>query len=250
MNIRFNKAMINASIGFAAAFVLLIIAAFLLFQPTSAFFWISVLFLFFGYVAIYGTVMFYLSDERKTLKEFPANYPMIHVAVTYCIAQIVLVIIFVILNAVLENGVKIRYYAAFEIILLVVFAVRYALHNSNRKYVAGLEKTTEAKVMNIRIMVDKCSQVQQMTQDLPGEIRMEASRLVRTMEDRMRYSDPVTPESLAMMDYDIDRCIEEVAMEVQRLIAQPTQDLTLLRRKITEVNNLVDTRNNRVRMMK
>ena len=89
-----------------------------------------------------------------------------------------------------------------------------------------------------------------MAQDLPSTIAPEVSKLVRTMEERVRYSDPMTPESLAMMDYDIDRCIEEVAMEVQQLQAAPTQDLTALRRKITEVNNLVDTRNARVKMMK
>ena len=250
MNFQYNKAMIRATIGFAVVLVLVLAAVLLLFQPTTSFFWISTLFLFFGYLAIYGTVMFYLYSGDQTKKEFPLNYPLIHVAVTYCIAQIVLVVVFVILNAILENGVKIRIYAAFEILLLVVFGVRYAIYNSGRKYSANLEKNTQAKVMNIRFMMDKGAQVQQMAQELPDAIAMEVSKMVRTMEEKIRYSDPMIPESLAIMDYDIDKCIDEVAVAIQQLKEEPTQDLSAIRKKITEVNNLIDTRNNRVRMMK
>lgn len=242
--------MIQASIGFAAAGVLLLIAALLLFKPSTAFFWVSVLFLLFGYAAIYATVMFYLSDQGKTVRDFPTNYPLIHLAVTYCIAQVILVVVFLILNAVLKNGIKIRYYAAVEIVLLVVFAVRYALHNSGRKYAVELEQKTQAKVMNYRVLMDKAAQVQQMAQNLDASIRMDVRGLVRTMEEKIRYSDPMTPESLLIMDYDIDKSIDEVALEIQRLQAEPSQDFTQLRRKIAEVNNLVDTRNMRVKMMK
>lgn len=250
MNIRYNSTMKKVSIGFAAALVLLIIIACLLWRPSTGFFWVSALFMLLGYLAIYGTVMFYFYDGTKAFKEFPANYPLIRIAIEYSVFQILLVIVVSIINAVLPAGVKMRYYLALELALLLIFGVRYAIYNGGRKYSVELERQTKAKVTSIRVMTDKCNQVQQMVQDLPGSVQTEAGRLVRTMEEKVRYSDPMIHESLVGMDYDIERCIDEVATEVQRLLSESSQDLTRLRRKVTEVNNLIDTRNHRVKILK
>ena len=250
MNIKFNSSMKKASIGFAAALVVLIIVASLVFDISSGFFWISALFMLLGYLAIYGTVMFYLSDGETSFKEYPANYPLIHVAIVYSIAQVVMVIVLAIINALLENGLSMRLYWALELVLLLIFGISYAVHNSARKYSVNLETQTKAKVSAIRMMTDKCMRIQQMVQELPEELRTDASRAVRSMEEKIRYSDPMSHESLMAMEYDIERGIDQVAVEVEMLMADSTQNADGLRRKVREVNNLIDSRNNRVKMMK
>lgn len=250
MNIRFNSAMKKASIGFAAALVIIILIACLVFDPTSGFFWVNALFMFLGYAAIYGTVMFYLYDGEASFKEYPANYPLIHIAIVYSIAQILLVIAFIILNAMLENGIQLRYYWAAELLLLLIFGIRYAIYNSGRKYSVNLEKKTTAKVIGIRMMTEKCMRVQQMVQELPTETREDASRAVRSLEEKVRYSDPMSDDSLMAMDYDIERGIDQVAVEVENLLSDSSRDIANLNRKVREVNNLIDARNNRVKMMK
>lgn len=250
MNFNFNSSMKKASIGFAAALVVLLIVAFLIFDISSGFFWVSALFMFLGYLAIYATVMFYLSDGRTSFKEYPANYPLIHVAIVYSIAQIVMVIALAVINSFLKNGLSMRIYLAIELVLLLIFGISYAVHNSARQYSVNLETSTKAKVSAIRMMTDKCMRVQQMVQELPLEIRTDASREVRAMEEKVRYSDPMSHESLMAMDYDIERGIDQVAVEVENLLADSSRGVDILRRKVREVNNLIDSRNNRVRMMK
>lgn len=250
MNFKFNSAMKKASIGFAAALVMLLIIAFLLFNASTGFFWVSALFLFFGYAAIYATVMFYLYDGKASFREYPANYPLIHIAVVYSIVQIIMVIIVALINSALKNGLSMRIYWAIELLLLLVFGISYAVHNSARRYSINLETKTKAKIYAIRMMTDKCMKVQQSVQELPVEIRAEVSREVHTMEEKIRYSDPMSHESLMDMDYDIEKGIDRVAVEVENLMADSSENLDALRREVRNVNNLVDSRNNRVKMLK
>jgi len=240
----------KASIGFAAALVVILIIALLIFDVSSGFFWVSALFMLLGYAAIYATVMFYLSDGKTSFKEYPANYPLIHVAIVYSISQIAFVILVAIINAFLEKGVSMRLYLAVELVLLLIFGISYAVHNSARKYSVNLETQTKAKVFAMRMLVDKCERIQQIVQELPSDVRSDASRVVRTMEEKVRYSDPMSDDSLMAMEYDIERGIDQVAAEVELLLADSSHDMNALRRKVREVNNLIDSRNNRVKMLK
>lgn len=250
MNSKFNSSMKKASVGFAVALVIIIIIACLVFDVSSGFFWVSALFMFFGYLAIYGTVMFYLYGGQSSIKEYPANYPLIRIAIVYSVVQVILVIACVILNALLENGISLRLYLAIELVLLLIFGVLYIIYNSARKYAVSLEMKTKAKVMDIRMMTEKCMRVQQMVQELPTDIRADAGKVVFSLEEKVKYSDPMIDDSLKAMDYDIERGIDQVSAEVERLLTDGSNDLETLRRKVREVNNLIDSRNNRVKMMK
>lgn len=247
---KFNSSMKKASIGFAAALVILLIIALLIFNPNDGFFWVSALFLFLGYAAIYTTVMFYLYDGKASFREYPANYPLIHVAVCYSIVQIVMVVIVSLINSALSGGVNMRIYWAIELALLLVFGISYVVHNSARRYSINLETKTKAKVNAIRMMNDKCMSIQQLVQQLPAEIRDDAARQVLTMAEKIRYSDPMSHESLANMDYDIEKGIDKVVAEVQNLLTNNSIDVENLRREIQNVNNLIDSRNNRVKILK
>lgn len=250
MKFKFNSSMKKASIGFAAVLVILLIIALLIFNVNSGFFWVSALFLLLGYAAIYATVMFYLYDGKASFREYPANYPLIHVAVVYSIVQIVMVVIIALIDSALSSGVSMRLYWAIELALLLVFGVSYVIHNSARRYSINLETKTKAKVNAIRTLNDKCLSVQQLIQQLPAEIRDSVTRDVRTMEEKIRYSDPMSHDSLAEMDYDIEKGIDRIYDEVQNLLADNTLDVDNLRREIRKVNNLIDSRNNRVKMLK
>ena len=83
------KAKWVAAIVYAASIVLLSVILFILVEEND-YFWVTYWFTFAAATVVFAVIFYYLSDAKRTFKEFPANAPYAYVALQYLVAEVVL----------------------------------------------------------------------------------------------------------------------------------------------------------------
>lgn len=142
-----------------------------------------------------------------------------------------------------------RWYAALHILLLAVYLVLMIVGASGRQYIADQDKAVRQQVMKARMDVERVAQLTAAADDLPPAVKSEAADLLREVEDKLRFSDPMQSAETAGQAGEVDKALDELETAMDDLQAGKA-DMELLRQKAKAAVRKIDAYNRAKKCLK
>lgn len=241
------SAKLIATVVFVIAAVLLSIIAFLLLEETD-YFWVTYAFTLAAASLLFAVALYYLSDKNRTFREFPANAPYAYVAIQYAVAEAILAAAFCLIGGL--TGLKIIYFVCAELVLALVFGIRIVLAFGAKAAVMDVENTARKNTQSWGMIAADVRAIQSRSEALPLETRAEVSRILHRLFEAVRYSDPVSDNSLSVIESQMRQGIANIGEEIDRLLNGQYADTDKTKAAANAVERLIEDRNNRVKILK
>lgn len=242
-----NKAQLLTTVVFGIALVVLSAIAFWLLNET-AYFWVTYAFTLVAGGLLYGVLMYYLSDGKRTMREFPANAPYAYIAIQYAVIEIVLAAVFCLISG---TGLSVIYFICAELILALVYGIRIVIALGAKQAAMQPEHTAKIKTKSWQMVAADVQSIQQRTGMISSpELRAGIEKALQRLCDAVRYSDPMSDDSVAVLEGQIREGISAVGSELDRVIASQDTDAGAVLAGIDKVERLIEDRNNRVKILK
>lgn len=241
------KAKWVAAIVYAVSAALLSVILFVLVEENDLF-WITYWFTLAAATVVFAVIFYYLSDAKRTFKEFPANAPYAYVALQYLVAQAVLAAgMWLICSA---TGLKLKYFISAELVLALVFGIRLVLAFGTKKYVVESEKTADAKYQGWQSLTMELKALQTKADSLPQEARVPAAAALNRLFEALRYSDPVGSPEVAALEEQVRDAVGALRYELGQFDYDAAQSLKRVLRLAENAERLVAERGSRLKIQK
>lgn len=198
-----------ATIVYGASVAVLSAVLFLMRVSSSPYFLLAYGFTLLAATTLFGVIFYYLSDEKRSFREFPANAPYGYIAIQYLIIECVLAAAMWFIGGATQLPVK--YFIAAEVVLAVIFGVRFAVAFGAKSYVAGGEQARAQDAGRWRALTAELQALQK--QAAPGS--PEAQSLKRLAE-AVRFSDPIGLPETDALDAQIADAVAAIRRELNR----------------------------------
>lgn len=157
---------------------------------------------------LFGTVFYFLSDGKRSFREFPANAPYGYIAIQYLVIECALAAVMWILSEAM--WLEIKYFVAAEIVLAVIFGVRFAVAFGAMKYVAGGEHARTADAARWRSLTLELQTLQKRAaRGSPEE------HALKRLTEAARFSDPLSRPETAVIDAQIEAAVSSIRHELE-----------------------------------
>lgn len=233
-----KKAVWTGVIVYAIMFALINLVIFAIFKPANletndmkVVFWFAYGFMALAFVLQIAALV--TGRYENGMQSVFFGLPMIRVSLLYFIFTGVLSVAFMIL---LSFGVKVPFMLMFvpEVILLGLYAIAFIVSLTHRNVVVAIDRKIKQNVFAIRSLVSDVEDIADTVTD--ASLKQKLSRLA---ED-IRYSDPMTDQSVAAYDAQIKDSVDTLA----RLVGAGELDRAAA--QITLTQNLISKRNRRL----
>jgi len=198
-----------AAVVYGTSVVVLSAVLFSLIVSRSAYFLLAYGFTLLAATTLFGVIFYYLSDGKRSFREFPANAPYGYIAIQYLIIECVLAAAMWFIGGATQLPVK--YFIAAEVVLAVIFGVRFAVAFGAKSYVAGGEQARAQDAGRWRALTAELQALQK--QAAPGS--PEAQSLKRLAE-AVRFSDPIGLPETDALDAQIADAVAAIRRELNR----------------------------------
>ncbi|NLC26497.1 MAG: hypothetical protein GX777_07760 [Fastidiosipila sp.] len=212
----------------AIAFVFFNVIVFAIPTEKTSVFWIAYAFTLVAFVAqiVIWKVAF---NKADTLKSKFLGLPLIHVGVVYLILQLIVFIVFMSLPTI-ANWIAIVGCA----IILGLSGIFLISTDLGREEVVRVEEKVQRKVSSLKMLQAEVEMIAEAQSDL------EAKRALAVLAEKIRYSDPMSDESLAPIE-------DEISARIVALKTQPTADTSS---SVKQIEILLLERNKKAKLLK
>ena len=202
------------------------------FTGLSAAFWLSYVFMLLC-LALNACARLILFKDRLTAKDWFFSYPILRHGYIYLIAEFISSVLFMAIP-----NANVRIAAVVQLLILLVYLVFAISCFFAKEKIEELDEKIKEKVLFIRsTMVDL-----QTIASLCSDITTKA--MISKLSEKMRYSDPMSHESLSELERGITL---EIAL--LRSIVE-AQDFSAANEKCSAIDRLLDERNRKCKIMK
>ena len=221
----------NKKLGYiilAIAFVLFNVIAFAMPTDKTSVFWIAYVFsvvAFAAQIAIWRLAF----SKAETLKSKFLGFPIIHVGIVYLIIQLVAFGVFLALPM-MPNWIPIIACA----VIAGISGICLITTEIGREEVARIEAKLQRKVSTIKALQADVELIAEAQTDAETKIALES------LTEKLKYSDPMSDESLAPIE-------EEICAKITALKTQPTADIPT---SIKQIEMLLLERNKKSKLLK
>lgn len=235
-----NKNKKNSLIIFIAILIVYNIIFFTLPSIKTGSFWVSYIFGMVAIVLNLGIIKF-AWEKAKTIKSKFMGVPILIVGYRYAAIQLILSSIFLILNiipAVSENlkEFKIPYYIPLIIdsIIFIICIISVLIVDVARDEINRVEENIKEKVFYIKDLQVEVELLADHCEDNDSKVAL------LSLAEKIRYSDPMTDESLSDLEAQIKQDVEKLVVLNKESILQ----------QILEIEKLISQRNKRCKVLK
>lgn len=241
------KAKWIAAIVYVVSITLISIILFSLIEEND-YFWVTYWFSLAALTVLFSVLFYYLSDAKRTFKEFPANAPYAYVALQYLAAQAVLAAaMWVICSA---TGLKLKYFISAELVLALVFGIRLVLAFGSKRYVTEGERTADAKYQGWQALASEIGALRSKAESLPQGMRIPAAGALDRLHEAVRYADPVGTPEVASLEQQIHDALSALRYELGQNAVDPAQSLETLLRISDNMERLIRERESKLKIQK
>ncbi len=212
------------------------------------YFWVTYFFTLVALSVVFAVIFYYLSDAKRTFKQFPANAPYAYVALQYLAAEAILAAaMWLICEA---TGLKLKYFISAELVLALYFGIRLVLAFGSKKYVVDAEKTADVKYQGWQSLTTQIKALQTKTDLLPQEARASASAAINRLYEAARYADPVGSSESAGLETQIHDAISALRYELGQVSAEDAQSADRVLKVAQNAERLIAERDSALKIQK
>jgi hypothetical protein len=183
----------------------------------------------------------FLNDRPKN---FPQNFAFAGTAWVYFIFELIISMAVIgILYANLSSTIATIILIVIQIILFAIYAIRVLLLLLGKRHIENVGERAESKVLNIRQMVADIDVLIEQANDF-GDDAVKVKKNLTEVRDAVRYSDPMSDDSL----HDAEDEIKDSIILIERAVGE--NDAEGVDRFSIQILRQVKNRNNKVNMMK
>ncbi len=239
------KAKWIAAIVYAVSVVLVSGILFSLIEEND-YFWVTYAFTLVALSVVFAVIFYYLSDAKRTFKQFPANAPYAYVALQYLAAEAILAAaMWLICEA---TGLKLKYFVSAELVLALIFGIRLVLAFGSKKYVVDAEKSADVKYQGWQSLTTELKALQTRADLLPqGAL---ASAAINHLYEAARYADPVGSPESAGLEVQIRDAVSALRYELGQLSAEDAQSIDRVLKVAQNTERLIAERDSALKIQK
>lgn len=241
------KAKWIAAIVFAVSILLISVIVFSLVEEND-YFWVTYWFSLAALAVLFTVLFYYLSDAKRTFRQFPANAPYAYVALQYVAAQAVLAAGMWIICSI--TGLKLKYFVSAELVLALIFGIRLVLAFGSKRYVTEGERTADEKYQGWQALVSEIGTLQTRTESLPQGMRIPAADALSRLYEAARYADPVGTPEVAALEQQVRDALSALRFEMGQPVTDPVQSLNAVLRISNQAEGLIRERGNQLKIQK
>ncbi|MEA5048571.1 MAG: hypothetical protein VB034_08200 [Eubacteriales bacterium] len=241
------KAKWIAAIVFAVSIILISIILFSLVEEND-YFWVTYWFSLAALTVLFAVLFYYLSDAKRTFRQFPANAPYAYVALQYAAAQAILAAGMWVICSV--TGLKLKYFVSAELLLMLVFGIRLVLAFGSKRYVTEGERTADEKYQGWQTLVSEAGALRTRAESLPQGMRIPVADALSRLYEAVRYADPAGTPEVADLEQQIRDTLSALRFEIGQNVADPMQNLDTLLRISNQAEGLIRERGDRLKIQK
>lgn len=219
-----NKNKVMIGIIYAIVFVVYNIVVFTLFRAKTPVFWISYLLVVLAFVLHFITTRLAFRDSAIETSFY--GIPLASISTFYLLAQIGVSIIFIIFQQMFSGTGITKAAVVIQVVMLAIFIVVAIIAIMSRDAVQAVNDTVREKVTTHKTTLFQIEMIRDTTTH--PELKNAVGKLVETV----KYSDPITNESIADVDARIEYTLNELrvysdANQTQEALAA-VKDLELM----------------------
>ena len=203
-----------AAIVYVLSAAILSAVLFVLVPSPSEYFLAAYAFTLLAATVLFGMIFYYLSDGKRSFREFPANAPYGYIAIQYLIFECVVAAGMWLLGAL--AGLPIKYFYAAETVLAVIFGVRFAVAFGAKSYVAGGEEKRAADAGKWRALTAELQALSKLAYPNAPE-----AQALKRLAEAARFSDPIGLNETAALDQQIEEAASAIRGELNRAGGKP-----------------------------
>lgn len=210
--------------------------------------WVSLGALLLAETAIYGLVLHYLSQGKRSSGLIPGYLAFSAIAGLYLIVIIVFIIVFSLVFDVSTTSYALLHFIALAIAAIMASLVTLYVRHSE-------QQDGEPSASSVQWVPEVRDSLLSIKQELEGWNHEASSRLskdVASLDEKVRYSDPTSHSSLANTESDVLNQVRLLAREINGLkkAADANGQSEQIGRQIQEIANLIASRNQRLIQLK
>lgn len=198
-----------ATIVYLTTVAVLSALLFLLNVSRTSYFLLAYGFTLLAATTLFGVIFYYLSGGKRSFREFPANAPYGYIAIQYLIIECALAAAMWFIGG--ATNLPVKYFIAAEVVLAVIFGVRFALAFGAKRYTAGGEQARAQDAGRWRALTAELQAL--LRQAAPDSA--EAQSLKRLAE-AVRFSDPIGLPETDALDAQISDAVTAIRREMDR----------------------------------
>lgn len=220
------------AVAFGILFIVYNTIIFITSTNMSSSFWAAYVFTVIAFIV--QVVAFVFSFQGKINEKFAFNsLPFIIVSISYFIVQLITSSIFMFLSSI---GVKVIIIV--EIVILAVYFIIAILTLIGKNIVENSYNKTKDKTMFIDLLENDVITLKKKTDNSAMKEHLE------TLREMIRYSDPISNTSLALIEQKISRKVDDLNGIIS------TGDITAIRNAINEIQEMLADRNRKCKIIK
>lgn len=204
------------------------IVAFLIAKEYNGFFWISYISFIISILYLtYSSLYFVKSNDG----EEPVKVSLITCSILYIIATGILII----LGSALSINIKL--YLVFHLICFAIFLILLISIIGSHDIIKNQNSTVTNNKLYINTLCIEISKLLNNVSSMPNEISTEITPLLNSLQDKVRYMDPMTNESVT--SYDIK--IKDGIKDIENILVSYEANVDLIPKIQEQVKQLIDT---------
>lgn len=239
------KAKWIAAIVYAVSVVLVSGILFSLIEEND-YFWVTYVFTLIALSVVFAVIFYYLSDAKRTFKQFPANAPYAYVALQYLAAEAILAAAMWLICV--ATDLKLKYFVSAELVLALVFGIRLVLAFGSKKYVVDAEKTADVKYQGWQSLTTELKALQTRADALPQGARAVAA--INRLYEAARYADPVGSPESAALEAQIRDAVSALRYELGQVSAEDAQSIDRVLKVAQNAERLIAERDSALKIQK
>jgi hypothetical protein len=186
------------AVVYAAVFAIYNIIVLLAFGDKNNIFWASYAFMAIAFIVNIGAVLY--SFKSTDVEAMFMNIPLASLSVFYFFAELFISFVFMLFRK--HVGIKLT--VSTQVIFLLMFIIVAVIAIMSRDAVQSINKEVETKVRNLKNLSVDVKMIEMQCTD--SELKNELHKI----EETIRYSDPMTNDSIAELDDMIKAKIVEL----------------------------------------
>ncbi|QJD85706.1 hypothetical protein [Cohnella herbarum] len=210
--------------------------------------WLSSLALLLAETAIYGLVLHYLSQGKRSSGLIPGYLAFSAIAGLYLIVVIVFIIVFSLVLDVSTTSYVLLHFIALAIAAIMASLVTLYVRHSEQQD----GDPSSSSIQWVPEVRDSLLSIKQELEGWNDEASSRLSKDVANLDEKVRYSDPTSHPSLADTEADVLNQVQLLAREINGLkkAAEANGQSERIGRQIQEIGNLIARRNQKLIQLK
>lgn len=223
-------------ISIIAIILAAVLTAVFLLLPKTTNVVIGFVFSLIGIAALWLSAMFVTKENSN----YPIDFAFALLILKYLVLQIVCSVIIISLELLNMFILGSAIFVVVHIVLLAIALIRILLMDAGKKHIDELDKKIETHTFDWGMLVSDTDQIREKIDHLTPEIKKE----IETTCDEIRYSDPMSHQSLK--DYDNE--IKESVITLDKAVESWNDDK--ISKLCTTIKRQIKDRNNQLRLLK